>query len=88
MKWTGLLAISTQSTTEKPETAKIMKWIDEDIELVACGSATSLMPSYPEWDRIVLEHTYEQVDYLSLHRYYENHGNDRDFASLWTWTAS
>ena len=61
------------------ETAKIMKWIDEDIELVACGSATSLMPSYPEWDRIVLEHTYEQVDYLSLHRYYENHGNDRDF---------
>ncbi|MGL4337321.1 MAG: alpha-N-arabinofuranosidase [Turicibacter sp.] len=61
------------------ETAKMMKWVDNDIELVVCGSATSLMPSYPEWDRIVLEHTYELVDYLSLHRYYENLGNDLDF---------
>lgn len=39
------------------------------------------MPTYPEWDRIVLEHTYELVDYLSLHRYYENEGNDLDFLS-------
>ena len=28
-----------------------------------------------------LEHTYELVDYLSLHRYYENEGNDLDFLS-------
>ena len=61
------------------ETAKIIKWIDDTVELVACGSSSSLMPSYPEWDRIVLEHTYENVDYISLHRYYENHGNDQDF---------
>ncbi len=61
------------------ETAKIMRWIDDSVELVACGSATSLMATYPEWDRVVLEHTYEHVDYLSLHRYYENLGNDRDF---------
>lgn len=61
------------------ETAKIMKWIDDSLELVACGSATTLLPTYPEWDRIVLEHTYEHVDYLSLHRYYENLGNDDDF---------
>ncbi|MBP3909101.1 MAG: alpha-N-arabinofuranosidase [Turicibacter sp.] len=63
------------------ETAKMMKWVDDSIELVVCGSATSLMPTYPEWDRIVLEHTYELVDYLSLHRYYENEGNDMDFLS-------
>ncbi|MCI1209532.1 MAG: alpha-N-arabinofuranosidase, partial [Treponema sp.] len=31
------------------------------------------------WDRTVLEYTYEYVDYLSLHRYYENLGNDTDF---------
>jgi len=61
------------------ETAKIMKWIDDGIELVACGSSTSFMPTYPEWDRIVLEHTYEHVDYLSLHRYYENLGDSNDF---------
>ncbi len=61
------------------ETAKIMKWVDDTTELVVCGSSTSLMPSYPEWDRIVLEHTYENVEYISLHRYYENFGNDLDF---------
>ncbi len=61
------------------ETAKIMKWVDPTIELIVCGSATTLQPTYPEWDRIILEHTYDKVDYLSLHRYYENLGNDLDF---------
>ena len=61
------------------ETAKIMKWIDDSLELVACGSASSALPTFPEWDRIVLEQTYEYIDYLSLHRYYENLGNDDDF---------
>jgi alpha-N-arabinofuranosidase len=61
------------------ETAKIIKWIDPATELVVCGSASSVMPTYPEWDRTVLEYTYEYVDYLSLHRYYENLGNDTDF---------
>ena len=61
------------------ETAKIMKWIDDSLELVACGSASSALPTFPEWDRIVLEQTYEHIDFLSLHRYYENLGNDDDF---------
>ncbi len=61
------------------ETAKIMKWIDDSIELVVCGSATTSMPTYPEWDRKVLEYTYDHVDYLSLHRYYENLGDDFNF---------
>ncbi|WP_047394040.1 alpha-N-arabinofuranosidase [Cetobacterium sp. ZOR0034] len=61
------------------ETAKMMKWIDETIELVVCGSSGPLMPTFPEWDRKVLEYTYDQVDYISLHRYYENFGNDLDF---------
>lgn len=61
------------------ETAKMMKWIDDSVELVVCGSATSDMPTYPEWDRIVLEHTYDKVDFLSLHRYYENFNNNDDF---------
>jgi alpha-N-arabinofuranosidase len=61
------------------ETAKIMKWVDPSIELAVCGSSSSWQPSYPEWDRIVLEYTYDKVDYLSLHRYYENLGNEMDF---------
>lgn len=54
------------------ETAKQMRCVDADIELVACGSCANdkSHPSYPEWDRIVLEHCYDKVDYLSLHRYY------------------
>lgn len=61
------------------ETAKIMKWVDDSIELVLCGSSSSLMPSYPEWDRIVLEQAYDNVEYISMHRYYENLGSDKDF---------
>ena len=52
------------------ETAKMMKWLDPTIELVATGSSGWLMPSCPEWDRKILEYTYSHVDYISLHRYY------------------
>jgi len=61
------------------ETSKIMKWVDPSIELCVCGSATSALPTYPEWDRIVLEYVYDKVDYISLHRYYENLGDELDF---------
>lgn len=63
------------------ETAKIMKWIDESIELIVGGSSSTSIPTYPEWDRVVLEHTYDHVDYISLHRYYENQGSEKDFLS-------
>ncbi|MFU0800029.1 MAG: alpha-N-arabinofuranosidase [Xylanivirga thermophila] len=58
------------------ETAKVMKWVDPEIELVACGSSSSKMPTFPEWEATVLEHTYDYVDYLSLHIYYGNQDND------------
>lgn len=51
------------------ETAKAMKWVDPSIETVAVGSSTPRLHSYPEWDRTVLMHSYENVDYLSLHNY-------------------
>lgn len=52
------------------ETGKAMKIIDPSIELIACGSSLSNMPSYPDWDIEVLEQTYDIVDYLALHQYY------------------
>jgi alpha-N-arabinofuranosidase len=61
------------------ETAKIMKWVDPSVELVVCGSAGRELPTFPEWDRKVMEYTYDNVEYLSMHRYYENHGNNLDF---------
>ena len=58
------------------ETGKIMKWVDPSIELIACGSSHSGMPTFGDWERTVLRHTYETVDYLSLHSYYGNRSND------------
>ncbi|WP_442896429.1 arabinosylfuranosidase ArfA [Enterococcus sp. BWR-S5] len=54
------------------ETAKAMKLVDDSIELVVCGSSHSHMPTFGDWELEVLEHTYEYVDYLSLHQYYGN----------------
>lgn len=58
------------------ETAKVMKLVDESIELVVCGTSISTLPTFGTWEQTVLEHTYEYVDYLSLHMYYGNPEND------------
>ena len=58
------------------ETAKLMKWTDPSIELVACGSAHINMPTFMEWERTVLRECYEHIDYISLHNYYGNPAND------------
>lgn len=58
------------------ETAKAMRWVDPSIELVACGSSSSGMPTFADWEATVLDLTYDQVDYLSLHTYYNNNAGD------------
>jgi alpha-L-arabinofuranosidase len=58
------------------ETAKVMKWVDPSIELVACGSSGIGMPTFAQWEATVLEQTYEHVDYISLHQYYGNREKD------------
>jgi Alpha-L-arabinofuranosidase len=58
------------------ETAKAMKLIDSSIELVSCGSSGLNMPTFPQWESTTLEHTYDFVDYVSLHQYYGNRDND------------
>jgi len=57
------------------EAAKMMKWTDPSIELVVCGSSTHQMPTFGLWETEVLNHTYDLVDYLSLHTYYNNHSD-------------
>lgn len=51
------------------ETARVMRQFDDTLEIVACGSCSPGLPTYPEWDRVVLEHAYDQIDFLSLHLY-------------------
>ncbi len=58
------------------EAGRVMKWVDPSIELIACGSSNSGMPSFIDWEQTVLEHTYDIVDYISLHSYYGNPGGD------------
>ena len=53
-------------------TARAMRMFDKSLELIVCGSSNSDMPSYPDWERVVLEHTFEHVDHISLHMYFAN----------------
>ncbi|MEO5367719.1 MAG: hypothetical protein H7831_15445 [Magnetococcus sp. WYHC-3] len=58
------------------QAAKMMKDTDKSIELVACGTCVTSMPTYMEWDRQVLEYMGDLADYISLHRYVGNNDND------------
>jgi alpha-N-arabinofuranosidase len=58
------------------ETAKVMKWVDPTIELVVCGSSGRTMPTFPAWEATVLDHTYEHVEYISLHTYLGRRDDD------------
>ncbi|WP_406329665.1 alpha-N-arabinofuranosidase [Streptomyces sp. NBC_00203] len=60
------------------ETARAMRQIDPGVELVACGSSGQSMPTFAEWESTVLQETYDLVDYISLHAYYEPHDGDVD----------
>ena len=58
------------------QAAKMMKDTDSTIELVACGSCTTTLRTYMDWDREVLTHLGDLADYISLHRYVGNSDGD------------
>ncbi len=58
------------------EAAKMMRWIDPSIELAACGSSSRSMPTYGTWEDTVLEHTFDHVEFVSLHTYFNNYASD------------
>ncbi|MCF4119426.1 alpha-N-arabinofuranosidase [Antribacter sp. KLBMP9083] len=62
------------------ETARAMRMMDPNIELVVCGSSSSAMPTFGEWERVVLSEAYEHVDHVSAHAYYWE--EDGDLASF------
>lgn len=57
------------------ETANAMRMIEPDLKLVSCGSSNSFMDTFPDWEAETLSHTYDMVDYISLHQYFENDGS-------------
>jgi len=57
-------------------TAKAMRMLDPSVRLVVCGSSSAHMPTFGEWERTVLTHTYEDVDLISCHAYYEERDGD------------
>lgn len=61
------------------QTAKMMRNIDPTLKLVACGSSSGEMPTFPEWDRVVLDTLYDEVDYISMHQYYWYTDSQNDF---------
>jgi alpha-L-arabinofuranosidase len=59
------------------QAANAMRLVDPTIELVACGSSGHDIPTFGYWESTVLEHTFDVVDYVSMHAYYQQHDDDR-----------
>ena len=55
-----------------------MRWTDGGLQLAACGSSFRDMPTYGTWEYTVLDHCFEEVDYISLHQYFENYEDEVD----------
>src|SRR3984957_12391128 len=58
------------------ETAKVMRWVDPSIELAVCGSSGRNMATYGHWEQTVLEHGFDEVEWISLHTYLNNYADD------------
>ena len=74
--WQMEMKTATEYGRIATEAAKMMKWIDPSIELAACGSSGRNMPSFGEWEDTVLHHTFQHVEYVSLHTYINNYAGD------------
>lgn len=65
------------------ETAKMMRWVDKDIELIAVGSSGTELPTYGSWEMEMLDECYDYVDYVAFHRYFRNFETDSDSFLAW-----
>jgi alpha-N-arabinofuranosidase len=54
------------------DTARQIRVLDPSLQLIACGSSNTILPTYLVWDREVLEECYDQIDGISLHNYFGN----------------
>ncbi len=55
------------------EVAKSMRKFDSSLELIVAGSSSDMMSTYPDWEREILENSYDSIDYIALHKYWTNY---------------
>ncbi|GAB3820592.1 alpha-N-arabinofuranosidase [Tessaracoccus terricola] len=53
------------------EVANAFRRMDPGLELVACGSSNRQMETFGTWERVTLEASFDMVDHISAHAYYE-----------------
>jgi len=59
------------------EAAKLMRWTDPDVKLIAAGSSNySAGVDWSLWNRTVVEHLQNYIDYLAIHLYVGNPNDD------------
>jgi len=68
------------------EAAKLMKWIDKDIKLVASGSS-DFGGDWTGWNRTVLNYCRNYIDYISLHHYSRKPKNNNSYYDFMAETA-
>ena len=54
------------------EAAKLMRRVSPGLQLTACGSSNRDLPTFGAWEYEVLDECFEEVDFLSVHAYFEN----------------
>jgi alpha-L-arabinofuranosidase len=65
------------------EAAKLMKWTDPNVKLIAAGSSNfEGGADWTGWNRTVLDYLHHHADFLSIHMYVGNPNNDyEDFVA-------
>ena len=59
------------------EAAKLMRWTDPSIKLIAAGSSHfSQGIDWVGWNRTILDHLKNHIDYIAIHTYVGNRDND------------
>jgi alpha-N-arabinofuranosidase len=59
------------------EAAKLMKWSDDSIKLIASGSS-NYVRDWADWNRTVLDKLHNYIDYIALHHYASNRDKDHN----------
>jgi alpha-N-arabinofuranosidase len=54
------------------DAARLMRWVSPGLQLTACGSSNRELPTFGAWEYQVLEECFDEVDFLSVHAYFEN----------------
>ncbi|MBE5786877.1 MAG: alpha-N-arabinofuranosidase [Clostridiales bacterium] len=69
------------------KTAALMRKLDKNLQLVACGSCSFGISTYGEWEMKVLKACYEWIDMISVHQYLQHNGtNDPEYLGAATHT--